>query len=565
MRMKAFGLSAACGGLAAALVWAWAGPLWAQQQATSAPSKEGQNSAEVKAAQAPVIYTKDAPPKTPGLAELPLMDSVTQYGITWTFEKKASVGQFVNGDFYVVGPVIVIAIDPKPLIGQDVPADQVEDWAEKKVAPEKRIRNGSMRNPPAREDFAYDSRAKNIYKPGLLTAPPYDLKPGDVLVSTISLKKDESSRFSYHSGGKFTPSADNCPTRVAAVLTCVSAPQPPDAFRPSYGDRQQKIYLTRDLRRGELPKLAPGKGAPDPVKFAETFQKCWLNTGFFGFDEPMENMPHYGQWVGQASGAAGLLLCSDFKPEQKEKLLINFVQVGIDYWGLVRAGHTGWPAWGGHGSGRKFPIVFAGWALGDEEMTNLAKGYPKVCFGEDEQTAYGECWTGAKVVFAGHSGIDAATGKGRDKGRGGVWGPYEHMHPFFWNKDQFQSEAYRRCCSSNCFVGQALALRLLKLEKPWGHDAFFDYVDRWMTEEEKPFRADVNKWYKAHFNREMTSEEPGKEWAHEGYTNEPWVKDMWAKHRADSAVPTDGWKKARPSTLPPASMPSAEQLEEKAK
>jgi hypothetical protein len=26
-------------------------------------------------------------------------------------------------------------------------------------------------------------------------------------------------------------------------------------------------------------------------------------------------------------------------------------------------------------------------------------------FGEDEQTAYGECWTGAKVVFTGHSGI----------------------------------------------------------------------------------------------------------------------------------------------------------------
>jgi hypothetical protein len=574
--MKVLGVAmTAVVGVAMAVVLAWAGRLLAADanvQAAKAPVPAA------AAAPAPaVLYTKDAPPPTPKLGDLPLQDSVTQYGITWTFEKRVPVGRFVNGDFYVVGTAKVVGIDPKPLLGKDVPADQVEEWAEKRVSADKRIRNGSMLNPPDKGEVSYDSRTKNIFKPELVSAPPYDLKPGDVLVSTISLKmvtakKDgndvlvgENSSFSYHSGGRFTPSSDNCPTKVAAVLTCAAAPLPPDAFRPSYCDHQQKIYLARDLRRDQLPKLAPEKGAPDPVKFADAFGRCWLNTGFFGFDEPMENMPHYGQWVGQASSVAGLLLCSDFTPEQKERLLVNLTQVGIDYWGLVRGGHTGWPAWGGHGSGRKFPIVFAGWALGDDEMMNLAKGFPKVCFGEDEQTAYGECWTGAKVVFAGHSGIDAATGIGRDKGRGGVWGPYEHMHPVFWNKDQFQSEAYRRCCSSNSFVGQALALRVLKIEKAWGHDAFFDYVDRWMTEDDKPFRAEINQWYKAHFHSEMTSEDPGKEWAHEGYANDPWVKAMWTKYRSQSVAPTDGWKTAKPSTLPPASMPSPAQLEEKAK
>ena len=83
---------------------------------------------------------------------------------------------------------------------------------------------------------------------------------------------------------------------------------------------------------------------------------------------------------------------------------MNFVQVGIDLGGMIRAGHPGWTGWGGHGSGRKLPIVFAGLLLGDEQLANINQSFPKASFGEDEQTAYGDCWTGAKVVFAGHSG-----------------------------------------------------------------------------------------------------------------------------------------------------------------
>src|SRR5688572_11131693 len=36
-----------------------------------------------------------------GAPELPLQDSVTQFGITWRFEAPVPVGQFVNGDYYV--------------------------------------------------------------------------------------------------------------------------------------------------------------------------------------------------------------------------------------------------------------------------------------------------------------------------------------------------------------------------------------------------------------------------------------------------------------------------------
>ena len=67
-----------------------------------------------------VIYTKDNTPATPKLDALPVKESVSEYGITWTFEKPARVGQFINGDFYVVGPATIVKIDPAPRYGKEV-------------------------------------------------------------------------------------------------------------------------------------------------------------------------------------------------------------------------------------------------------------------------------------------------------------------------------------------------------------------------------------------------------------------------------------------------------------
>jgi hypothetical protein len=275
-----------------------------------------------------VIYTKANAPATPKLEDLPLKESVSQYGITWTFEKPAHVGQFVNGDYYVVGPVTVKAIDPKPEFGEEVP--EAERGKGEKAAT--LLRNGSMLNPPAKNEVALDSGTKNFYKASLAAKLPIAMKPTDSLVSSISMKAGEKVKFPYHGNGERLQ-GDNSGTRVVAVLTCVAEPLPADAFRPAFCDREGKVYLARDLRRDQLPSLPRVKRVPDPVKFAEVFQRCWFNPCFFGFEQPMENMPQYGQWVGQSVSNAGLMLCMDFKPEEKEKLLRNFVQVGIDYWG----------------------------------------------------------------------------------------------------------------------------------------------------------------------------------------------------------------------------------------
>ncbi len=473
------------------------------------------------------IYAQENPPATPKLEDLLLKESVSQYGITWTFDKPARVGHFINGDWYVVGSVTIKAISPKPLYGQDIPEIELDHMdLEKPLA--QRVRNGFMLNPPAAMRVSYDSGVRNWFDPSLIQKLPVAMKPGDSLVSTISMPKGLVLKpMLWETVERGVD--DSSPIRTAAVLTCVAEPLPPDAFRPSFCDRQARIYLSRNLKRTLLPTVA-ARSLPDVGLFVRFTQRPWVGTGFFGFESPVENMPQYGRDYARVVGQDALLLCTDLKPEKKEALLVDFVQVGIDLGGMIRAGHPGWEGFGGHGSGRKLPIVFAGLLLGDEQLAHVNKSFPAAHFGEDEQTAYGDAWTGAKVVFTGHRAIDEATGIARPG-----TGPYEHTLPSTWREGHEKlSESYRRCCTSAAWVAEALALRLMKAEAAWDHDAFLDYCDRWMYEDETEALRKLKE--------DAKMDQP--DWSHEGKTWEAFVNDMWTAHRtAPGMPPTDGWKR----------------------
>ncbi len=491
---------------------------------------------DTEVARPAVIYNKDNLHPVPKLGELSLRQSLSQYGITWTFDRPARVGQFINGDWYVVGPVTVKTIDPKPIYGKEVPADQLDkNEADRKEG--ERVRNGFMLNPPAQMRVAYDSGVRNWFDPTLIQRLPVKMIPGDSLVSTISMPKGVVLRAQLRNDIE-RGVEDSSPIRAAAVLTCISQPQPPDAFRPAFCDRSQRIYLARNLKRELLPTLGATKSTPSVELYVRFTQRPWVGTCFFGFEEPVENMPQYGLEYGRVAGISALLLCTDLAPWLKEPLLVNYVQVGIDLGGMVRAGHPGWTAWGGHGSGRKLPIIFAGLLLGDEQLANITKYLPRVSFGEDEQTADGRSWTGASVVFAGHSGIDTGTGAGRDRGNG--WGPYEHTPPAEWKDGQNTSEAYRRCCTSIGWVAQALALRLLHAEKAWNHPPFFDYVDRWMFEDDTRSIEMI---------KAATGRDYNRDWSRQGQAWDAFVNEMWGSYRGVNSAPTDGWKKPHEERL----------------
>jgi hypothetical protein len=460
----------------------------------------------------PIACAADAPP-APALEQLPLKESVTQYGITWTFDTPVRVGQFVNGDTYVVGPVTVKAIDPAP-------ADGV---------------NGSMLNPEpcdyqgyAARNGVVDGAEDRLYRAELTAVPPIKMIPGDSLVSTITMANGKTGRtarlYKRHVGG-----GPDSVSRAAAVLTCLDAPLPPDAFRPSYCGKQKKRYRFSDLKLELLPSVELTPGAPDIEEFARVFERPWIDHVYdWGSRHvhPIENMPEYGQKVAHAVEEGALLLLGNAPLEKKRKLLIGFVQVGIDLAGCIERGGKGWPGAGGFGSGRKWPILFAGILLQDKDLQS-----PQAAFGEDDHTAFGPCWTGAKVVFAGQY---PRLARENPKRYADDRGPYEHLPPSQWKSAL--GEGYRRANTSCCWVGQALAARIMHAENVWNHDAFFAYVDRWMTEDDSAFALEVNKVFP-----KLNLGDPARQFGREGYCLD-FVKEMWVKYRDNLPAAADGHK-----------------------
>lgn len=406
-------------------------------------------------------YFASQPPPTPTLQDLPLLTQVSQAGITWTFSQPQRVGRFVNGDYYVVGPVTIVDIQPLP-------------------TPTNGIHGSMLDIQPNLQHSGFDSRISSArYDPSLRIYPPLTLTPGHKLVSSRS------------AGATNPPSVmrpfDTSVSPVASVsiLTSLSAPQPPDTFRPSYARGSTNLYYSRNLQRQLLPRLSHPAQVPPWSEFEGYLQRPWVDAVFFNFDVPAEYMASYGRENAYLMSFAGLLLTLDAPTEQKEPLLVYLTQYGIDLYGLVEQGHTGWQAFGGHGSGRKFPMLLAGLMLGEAKIKTA---HPD--FGEDMQTiwvsetppagTYTQSWHSVPqtVVYAGHLGTN---GESVNPG----WGPYEHLPPAAWKSTI--GESYRRCCTSVSWVGEALAARLIPgMRAAWNHPQFFAYVDRWMFTPDDP-------------------------------------------------------------------------------
>jgi len=400
------------------------------------------------------------------------VSSITKDGVTWTFSEPVEFGQFVNGDYYVVGSVTVTAISPEP----------------QRTSP---YLNGSVLNlPTASGHSGFDSRLNDgddqswWFDATARVYPSLSLKPGDALVSSISVKTPHTSASPMRAGDKTIS-----PVGSISILTVLAAAPQSPAFRPSYCDREQNLIYENSVMRGLLPSLPRSKLAHRPPALSEfeaMFRRPWVDLSPFNFDAPAEYMPQYGAHVATAVSFATLLLTLDFPARDKTNLTNYLIQYGIDLFGCVKAGY-GWPAFGGHRSGRKAPIIFAGLLLNNSDMKHVSDLYPNR-FGEDMQTVYinqipggyTEAWQGAKVIYGGHYGV-------MDNGQPvspGVNGPHEQLQPKEWPSPM--GEGYRRCCTSMSWIGEGLAMRLLGAKTFWNHDAFFDYVDRWMMEDDTP-------------------------------------------------------------------------------
>lgn len=397
------------------------------------------------------------------------LSQITQYGITWTFQQPVVAGKFITGDWWIVGPVKVICVSPASgSIGKDNTRISLNHWNDTSLRQDTTMRNGSMIVDKPGVSQGYDSR-NQLFNINDCVTFPLELKPNQTLISTESNENIPVDNFCKEwmtQGEKKVKTV----LKSAAVLTCLSEIPAIDAFRPPYAGKLKPIYLSRNINWNKLPKLKSISLTPSWSEFERYFQRPWIDH-FLSWQQqevvPNENGPNYGREHARLISIASLMLMLDVPQKTKEKLTIEMIQRGIDLYGLAMAGGS-WNVGGGHSSGRKWPILFASIMLNDSTISHLPE---TAIFQEDAQTYYGDGWNGQKVLWQMilHHGIRE---------------PYEEKQPQEWEKWDKVSESYRLCCTGSAWIGTALAARYMHAVQLWGHDAYFDYVERWMSTSE---------------------------------------------------------------------------------
>ncbi|MCA8947999.1 MAG: hypothetical protein KDE27_00760, partial [Planctomycetes bacterium] len=374
-----------------------------------------------------------------------LVSSITQFGISFQFAQPVRAGRFVNGDWFVIGPAQVIAMSP--------PCTTLNG----------RVMNGAMVNPAATskhqgyDSAMYGSGNSQYYVPalnvelGISAANPLTLVPNESLIKSVS-NTDPNILTSL---------------RAAAVLTCLAVPPAEGSFRPPYSGNDHDVrYDVTMLDWSALAALQPAAGMPVIATEAARFERPWIDhcPGWPSRDmHPEDNMPDYGRDFTAIYNQA-TLLCNLAVPQQdRELLLIRLVQIGIDFWGNVQNGCY-WEGVGGHGSGRKWPILFAGRLLNDAAMLNVGyshrtyrnpDGTYEVHFGEDGQTFY-VAETAPGVYNWGYGGYTAQHVGLPEFG-------FSHMHWPQSDHEPWGQDPYRRCCTANAWIGGLLCVRIMGL------------------------------------------------------------------------------------------------------
>jgi len=384
--------------------------------------------------------------------------SITQFGITWTFEGEVEYGQFANGDYWVVGPVTITSITPKSSTAEGI------------------TMHGSMLNPPlSTTQQGFDSRIGNgnnyVESKNVAREMPLVVQPGSSLLSCES-----------HLDTKANP--QNFPQmKTIAILTVLAEPAAEGDFRPPYvGTDKSLNWNKKDLDYTKLGSVANPGGAVPLATLESRFERPWIEINLTWAGRNMHpdlnqlsldgGIGTYGREIANTIGAALLALQLDYTDAQKEKLLISIVQYGIDIYGAARIGGN-WGNDGGHNMGRKMVLLLAGAVLGDENIMEYGDAAKHRIFQEDQQTFY-----------IAQAQIDGKRQDSDNRARAAYtsdmlglaeWGEKHVGSP---ERDGSNWNAYYRDIAGSTVVAAAVTAHIMELEEEWNWPPFFDYIDR---------------------------------------------------------------------------------------
>jgi len=410
--------------------------------------------------------------------------SVSQFGITWTFSQSQTVGQYANGDWWVVGPVTITGISPAS-------TTDASGWTI----------NGTMVNPPVGSNQGFDSSITKYasWNGSLNVAPVYTGSP--LVVSTGSVVSTISSTVIV--------TAQHGQVTDSAVLSVVASAPAVGAFRPpTMGSDKTSYWNKSNLVYGILKSLPPVASAPGLSWVVPSFERHWfvqIEGNSAGYIAPAHNMPWYGRDQAQLLALGLLSLHLNYTNSEKETLYIRLVQYGIDLYGSVKAG-TVYTDNGGLNAGRKACLVLAGLALNDPKILAWADGQQHFVFAEDRQTWF------VTQSDVGRAMLQEAT-KPRETYTQSMVGMPEwgEQHTLYPNRDDSRWGAYYRW-AGGAWMGHILALRLMTGgESAWNYPPVFAYADRY-------------------WNIEGQNGQANQTWSGVNAIS-PFVYDMWSTYR----------------------------------
>jgi hypothetical protein len=407
--------------------------------------------------------------------------SVTKDDITWNFDDDYTTGQFATGDWYVVAPsgmqIISISNGGSHALGGT------------EVNPVSGATSQGLSTWTSSGSLPYSS---TLDVGDTLPGTPISLSVGDMVV-TATLYPPE-----YY--GEPNPDQNNernyTYIEQGAILTVLASAPAANSFRPGICDSTRTIYSANDINYDLLADLTPASGIMSLSTAVDMVARPWLDWAARQQHSrqihPNYNMKDYGGEISVDTGTLALILNCNYTDEQKAPIAIGLVQFGLDVWSHFQNDKQAYVQSTAHRLGRKLPMMLAAELL---DITAIKEIYPKM--GSYVQSNWGSFPSDAYVfsedsshsyVNSNHVSVSSGNSYPYTEAMIGMpeWFHYDFNYGIssiisHWSEGTSTSGSYRHCCYSGTLEGAALVARIMGWEgDEWDHDAFFDYIERWV-------------------------------------------------------------------------------------
>jgi hypothetical protein len=230
-------------------------------------------------------------------------------------------------------------------------------------------------------------------------------------------------------------------------------------------------------------------GSPAPESLIDSKKRPWIDHAYDWIGamiHPSNNMPDYGGKMGNIIAQVSLRLHTDMPQAQKQELATYLIQYGIDLTAIADNG-GGWHANGGHGLGRKWPILFAGLMLDNTHMKDAGKWPRDIATGVEFQEDQQHFYISQKDVDLSNSPQWNPDARNRRSGSITAYTKDDIGTPDWCIRYAYQPTtmnghwlAKYRQINAGVTPGLALAAHIMGARDLWNHEAFFDYQDRYI-------------------------------------------------------------------------------------